>query len=158
MTAPWPSTPKHRPPPSGRAERERVVRVVRVVRRHEAEIRARGVTRLTPFGSIARGEAGPSSDVDLLIEVDPDAKFTLIVAAEVQAAAERLGTPVEKFLARAVAEKVREAADDAVFERYATRFDEARIADVLARIPDAPPAPGDEIEPGPGDIDPEATA
>ena len=80
------------------------------------------------------------------------------VEAEAQAAAERLGTPVEEFLARAVAEKVREVADDAAFDRYAARFDEARIDDVLARIPDAPPVPGDEIEPGPDEIDPKVPA
>ena len=73
-------------------------------------------------------------------------------------AAERLGTPVEEFLARAVAEKVREAADDAAFNHYAARFDEARVDDVFARIPDAPPAPGDEIEPGSGGIDAKAPA
>ncbi len=76
------------------------------------------------------------------------------VAAEARAAAERLGTPVEEFLARAVAEKVLEAADAAVFDRYAARFDEVRVGDVLARIPDAPPAPGDEIEPGPSENEP----
>jgi predicted nucleotidyltransferase len=62
----------------GLAERERVVRVLRA---HEAEIRARGVTRLRLFGSMARGEAGPESDVDLLIEVDPQAQFTLVELA-----------------------------------------------------------------------------
>lgn len=30
-----------------------------------------GVTRLRVFGSVARGEAGPESDLDLLIEVGP---------------------------------------------------------------------------------------
>jgi predicted nucleotidyltransferase len=29
------------------------------------------------FGSMARGEAGPESDIDLLIEVDPAARFGL---------------------------------------------------------------------------------
>ena len=78
---------------SGLAERERVVRVPR---RHEAEIRARGVTRLALFGSTARGEAGPSSDVDLLIEVDPDARFTLIDLAGLERfLADLLGRRVE---------------------------------------------------------------
>ena len=31
-----------------------------------------GVTRVRVFGSVARGEARPSSDVDLLVEVGPD--------------------------------------------------------------------------------------
>jgi predicted nucleotidyltransferase len=57
------------------AERERVLRVLRA---HEAEIRARGVTRLCLFGSMARGEAGPESDVDLLADIESGAKFSLI--------------------------------------------------------------------------------
>jgi uncharacterized protein len=32
---------------------------------------------LSLFGSMARGEAGPKSDIDLLIEVDPAAHFGL---------------------------------------------------------------------------------
>jgi predicted nucleotidyltransferase len=57
------------------AERERVLVLLRA---HADDIRRRGVTRLALFGSTARGEAGPSSDVDLLIEVDPHARFTLV--------------------------------------------------------------------------------
>jgi predicted nucleotidyltransferase len=57
------------------AERERVIALLRA---HAADIKSRGVTRLALFGSIARGDAGPSSDVDLLIEVDPHACFTLV--------------------------------------------------------------------------------
>ena len=35
---------------------------------HEAELKANGVKSLAVFGSVARGEAGPDSDVDLLAE------------------------------------------------------------------------------------------
>ncbi len=35
---------------------------------HEAEIRAQGVTRLAVFGSMARNEARPDSDVDLSVD------------------------------------------------------------------------------------------
>lgn len=31
-----------------------------------------GVTKLRVFGSVARGEAGPGSDLDLLIEIGPN--------------------------------------------------------------------------------------
>ena len=61
--------------PGHDAERERVIALLRA---HAEDIRRRGVTRLALFGSTARGEAGPSSDVDLLIEVDPHARFTLV--------------------------------------------------------------------------------
>ena len=52
------------------AERERVLRLLRG---QTPRLRARGITSLDRFGSTARGEAGPKSDLDLLIEVDPDA-------------------------------------------------------------------------------------
>ena len=67
--------------PSGDAERERVLALLRS---HADEIQRRGVTRLALFGSTARGEAGPESDVDLLIEVDPAGKFTLVELASLE--------------------------------------------------------------------------
>ena len=38
-----------------------------LLRAHEAELRARGVDTLTIFGSVARGDAGEDSDMDLAI-------------------------------------------------------------------------------------------
>lgn len=40
------------------------------LRAHMAEIHALGVKRLALFGSVARGEAGPRSDLDVLVEFD----------------------------------------------------------------------------------------
>lgn len=42
-----------------------------VLRSHEADLRARGVETVTLFGSLARGEATTSSDVDLAIRAGP---------------------------------------------------------------------------------------
>lgn len=44
------------------------------LRAAEADIRRLGVRRLALFGSVARGEARPDSDVDLLVEFDPGQK------------------------------------------------------------------------------------
>ncbi|HEX2094160.1 MAG TPA: nucleotidyltransferase family protein [Longimicrobiaceae bacterium] len=44
------------------------------LREVEAEIRDLGVCRLALFGSFARSEAGPESDVDLLVEFAPEQK------------------------------------------------------------------------------------
>ena len=33
---------------------------------------ARGARNVRVFGSVARGEAGPDSDIDLLVDMDPD--------------------------------------------------------------------------------------
>ena len=38
-------------------------------------IRAEGVNKLAIFGSRARGDARPDSDLDVLIDVRPDATF-----------------------------------------------------------------------------------
>jgi hypothetical protein len=57
------------------AERERVLTLLRA---KEAELRALGVTRLRLFGSMARGEAGPESDVDLIAEIDHGFGFSLL--------------------------------------------------------------------------------
>ena len=47
--------------------------VVATLRAHEAELRDRGVLHVALFGSVARGEQTPSSDIDILIELAPDA-------------------------------------------------------------------------------------
>lgn len=52
-------------------------RVIASLRAQSERLRSRGVRRLAVFGSVARGEAGPESDLDLLIDVDPDAGFGL---------------------------------------------------------------------------------
>jgi hypothetical protein len=47
------------------------------LRENEAELRARGVAHAALFGSRARDDAGPDSDTDIMIEIDPAAHVTL---------------------------------------------------------------------------------
>ena len=62
----------------------------------EPVLRGRGVTSVALFGSVARREAGPSSDVDILIDVDPDVHFSLIDLFDIKALLEsRLQRPVD---------------------------------------------------------------
>jgi predicted nucleotidyltransferase len=61
-------------PDAALVERERVVRAIRA---HEGDLRALGVTRLWLFGSLARGDPGRRSDVDVLISV-PAQDFSLL--------------------------------------------------------------------------------
>ena len=63
------------------AERERVLRVIRA---HEARLRALGASRLWLFGSLARGEAGAESDVDVMIAIPPGRKFSLFDLGELR--------------------------------------------------------------------------
>lgn len=68
---------------------------VRRLRDAEPEIRALGVERLALFGSVLRNEARPGSDVDLLIEFAPGAKWFDRFIALFDLLEERLGCPVE---------------------------------------------------------------
>jgi predicted nucleotidyltransferase len=52
--------------------------VIATLRAREAELRAAGIRRLAPFGSVARGESRPDSDIDLVAELDPAARMDLI--------------------------------------------------------------------------------
>ena len=49
--------------------------VLELLQAHRAEIDAMGVKSLAVFGSVARGEANPESDVDILIEFRQPATF-----------------------------------------------------------------------------------
>lgn len=67
-----------------------------ILRAHQDELRQRGVTHAALFGSLARGEAGPDSDVDVLIEVDPAARIGLWGLAGITSFIEGLfDTPVD---------------------------------------------------------------
>jgi len=44
----------------------------------EEELRRRGVASLALFGSVARGDAGPDSDIDILIDIAPGYSFSLV--------------------------------------------------------------------------------
>ena len=52
--------------------------VITTLRAHGPALRAAGIRSLYLFGSVARGEARPDSDIDLLAEFDPSAKIDLI--------------------------------------------------------------------------------
>ena len=59
---------------AGAAQREALVARLRA---HADEIRERGIVSLAIFGSRARGEERPDSDLDDLIAYDPQRPFTL---------------------------------------------------------------------------------
>ena len=51
--------------------------VIARLKAHERELRAAGVVQLSLFGSVARGEAGPDSDVDVAVKLDPEQRIDL---------------------------------------------------------------------------------
>jgi len=71
------------------------------------------------YGSLTRGEAGPRSDIDVLVEFEPDARIGLFEFVRLQQRlSERLGRPVDlatpDSLHKALRERIlREAVDAA---------------------------------------------
>ena len=69
--------------------------VITKLRAHEQQLKEAGILRLSLFGSTARGEAGPSSDIDLLAKFD-DRRLSLldVIGLQIQLT-ELLGCPVD---------------------------------------------------------------
>lgn len=62
----------------------------------ERPLRERGLASLALFGSVARGTAGPNSDVDVLVDIAPNVRFSLIDLVSVQNFLEdRLGRRID---------------------------------------------------------------
>jgi predicted nucleotidyltransferase len=52
--------------------------IIATIRNNAAALKAEGVTKLAIFGSRVRGDNRPDSDIDVLVEVEPDASFSLL--------------------------------------------------------------------------------
>lgn len=57
--------------------------VIAALRAHQPELHRRGVRHAALFGSIARGEGKRTSDIDVLIELDPQAPIGLFEYVEI---------------------------------------------------------------------------
>ncbi|MCP5373251.1 MAG: nucleotidyltransferase domain-containing protein [Hyphomicrobiales bacterium] len=75
------------PPPLGR--------VLAALRARRADLEALGVRHLGVFGSVARGAEGPGSDLDLVVDMDPDGHDLLDLAAVAGLVSDLLGTRVD---------------------------------------------------------------
>ena len=75
--------------------------VIQTLRGHEAELRAAGVVRLSLFGSTARGDSRPDSDIDLLAVFDDTRRLSLLDVIHIQnQIADLLGAPVDLIRGR----------------------------------------------------------
>ena len=80
--------------------RKKRSRILAIARRH-------GASNLRIFGSVARGEAGPESDLDLLVDLEPG-RSLLDHIALIQDLEEALGCQVDVVTERALKERYRE--------------------------------------------------
>jgi predicted nucleotidyltransferase len=69
---------------------------IEILQRNQDALRARGIQHAALFGSLARGEARATSDVDVLIELDPTLKLDMFAYADLKRfVAELFGGPVD---------------------------------------------------------------
>jgi predicted nucleotidyltransferase len=78
-----------------------------ILRSHQAELRDAGGKTLKLFGSVARGEAGPESDIDILVEFSRPNGLLAFVGRK-RRLAELLGRPVDLVTPEALKSPVRD--------------------------------------------------
>ncbi len=81
--------------------------ILEILEINQDDLKSYGVTSIALFGSVARGEAGPRSDVDLLVDVDDE--VTLFGLSRIKHHLEDLlGMPVDLVTSDALRPKVRD--------------------------------------------------
>jgi predicted nucleotidyltransferase len=87
------------------------------LRAHEAALRKLGVLRAALFGSTVRDEAGPTSDIDIMVDIDPAAEVDLYDYVGItQFIADLFPSPVDVAERSRLVQRVRETAErDAVY-------------------------------------------
>jgi hypothetical protein len=83
--------------------------VRRLIEPETRALRSRGVTALYVFGSVARGDAQSTSDVDVIVDYDPTSEFNLIDLAGVQRClSRRLGVSVDVVTRNGIHRRIRD--------------------------------------------------
>lgn len=91
--------------------------VLDTLRAHEHALRKLGVQRAALFGSTVRGEASPTSDIDIMVDIDPAAEVDLYDYVGItQYIGDLFATPVDVAERTRLVGRVRETAErDAVY-------------------------------------------
>lgn len=96
--------------------RDRLISQLRGLR---PELESRGVEHLAIYGSRARGDARPDSDLDLLIDVKPDARFSLLDLVGVEhMVSDATGFEAMGAMRRSIPDRLRQRIDDDIVEVF----------------------------------------
>jgi len=91
--------------------------IIKKLKEREADLRAQGVAHAALFGSAARGDERPDSDIDILVDLDPAIVVTIFDYAGVKDfIAEMFDQPVDVVSRESLKPRLRpKAAADAIY-------------------------------------------
>jgi predicted nucleotidyltransferase len=91
--------------------------IIERLKEREADLRAQGVAHAALFGSVARGEDRPGSDIDILVDLDPTIVVTIFDYAGVKDfIAGMFDRPVDVVSSESLKPRLRpQAAADAIY-------------------------------------------
>jgi predicted nucleotidyltransferase len=93
--------------------------IIAKLRANAAAIKAEGVTKLAIFGSRARDDARPDSDIDVLVEVAPDSSFSLLNLIGVEHIIKDVtGMPAQATMRRSLDPRMAERIADDIVEVF----------------------------------------
>jgi hypothetical protein len=93
--------------------------IIATIRSAAPALKAEGVTKLAIFGSRARGDAGPDSDLDVLVDVEPNSRFSLLNLVGVQQIIEdATGLTVQATMRRSLEPRMAERIADDITEVF----------------------------------------
>ena len=93
--------------------------VVAAIRDNADAIKAEGVSKLALFGSRARDDYRPDSDVDVLVEVEPDASFSLLNLIGVEhIIADATGLQAQATMKRSLPPRLAQRSADDILEVF----------------------------------------
>jgi predicted nucleotidyltransferase len=93
--------------------------IIAKIQNNAAAIKAEGVTKLAIFGSRVRGDNRPDSDIDVLVEVEPDASFSVLNLIGVQHIIEdATGLQAQATMRRSITPRFAERIVDDIIEVF----------------------------------------